>query len=423
MGKKPSESILLKRCLKRICLTFGLGLFLLMQNTIPLLADSDVIIGKSDELQQIRITGHVVDASNNPMAGVNVVESGTTNGILTGADGSYSISVASSKSVISFSFIGYATVDVTVENQTTINVTLKENVLGLQEVVVTGYGSQKKATLTGSIVNVGGDELTKSPMANVTNSLSGKLPGLIVNERSGEPGREGLNILIRGSGTLNNNSPLIIIDGVERDEISRLNPEDIQSVSVLKDASAAIYGARAANGVIIVTTKTGKLGKPVFSLSYNTAFQHPTQVPDMLDAVAYAQVYNEGDWYRQGRPDNYIPFYSADAIQKFKDGSDPVLYPNTDWMGEVLKPYSLQERASLSVNGGTEAVRYLLSFAGLHQGSAFKHMPTDYKQYNMRVKVDVNLNQYLSVGANINAIIENSDYTHIANGTNFIKFD
>ena len=316
MGKKPSESILLKRCLKRICLTFGLGLFLLMQNTIPLLADSDVIIGKSDELQQIRITGHVVDASNNPMAGVNVVESGTTNGILTGADGSYSISVASSKSVISFSFIGYATVDVTVENQTTINVTLKENVLGLQEVVVTGYGSQKKATLTGSIVNVGGDELTKSPMANVTNSLSGKLPGLIVNQRNGEPGRDDPSIHIRGTGTFDSNTsdnidpttPLVIIDGVERDYMSKLNPDDIESVSVLKDASAAIYGARAANGVIIVTTKSGKLGKPVFSFSYNTAFQHPTKVPEMLDAVTYAQVYNEGDYYRQGRPANYSHF-------------------------------------------------------------------------------------------------------------------
>jgi TonB-linked SusC/RagA family outer membrane protein len=352
---------------------------------------------------------------------VNIVEKGTTNGVLTGADGTYSITVASSKSVLSFSFIGYESTDVTVGNQTTVNVTLKESVIGLQEVVVTGYGTQRKETLTGSIVNVAGDELKKSPAPNVTTSLSGKLPGLTVNERSGEPGREGLNILIRGSGTLNNNTPLIIIDGVERGQIERLNPEDIESVSVLKDASAAIYGARAANGVIIVTTKTGKVGKPVFSLSYNTAFQHPTKIPDMLDAVAYAQVYNEGDWYRQGRPASYTPFYTADAIQKFRDGSDPILYPNTDWMGEVLKPYSLEQRASLSVNGGTEAVRYLVSFASLHQGSAFRHMPTDYKQYNMRVKVDVNLSKNLSIGANLNAIINDRKYTHINNGTNFIN--
>jgi TonB-linked SusC/RagA family outer membrane protein len=421
MEKNLSESILLKRCLKKILLVCGIGLFLLMQNTIPLLADSNVIIGKSDDLQQITITGRVVDSRNSPMVGVNVVEKGTTNGVLTGADGTYSITIASSKSVLTFSFIGYEPTDVTVGNQTTVDVTLKESVIGLEEVVVTGYGQQKKETLTGSIVNISGDELTKSPQPNIANSLSGKLPGLTVNERSGEPGREGLNILIRGSSTLNDNTPLIIIDGVERDEIERLNPEDIESVSVLKDASAAIYGARAANGVIIVTTKTGKLGKPVFSLSYNTAFQHPTKIPKMLDAVAYAQVYNEGDWYRQGRPADYIPFYSDEAIQKFRDGSDPILYPNTDWMGEVLKPYSLEQRASLSVNGGTEAVKYWISFAELHQGSAFRHMPTDYKQYNARLKVEVNLNKNLSVGANINGILNDRHYTFINNGTNFIN--
>jgi TonB-linked SusC/RagA family outer membrane protein len=407
-----------------------LKLLLLLQLTLilsfiaplrTLAGDNFSNVARKNNVQQLIIAGRVVDSQNSPLTGVNIVEKGTTNGVLTGADGTYSITVASSKSVLSFSFIGYESTDVIVGNQTTVNVTLKESVIGLQEVVVTGYGTQRKETLTGSIVNVAGDEIKKSPAPNVTTSLSGKLPGLTVNERSGEPGREGLDILIRGSGTLNDNTPLIIIDGVERGQIERLNPEDIESVSVLKDASAAIYGARAANGVIIVTTKTGKVGKPVFSLSYNTAFQHPTKIPDMLDAVAYAQVYNEGDWYRQGRPANYIPFYSDQAIQKFRDGSDPILYPNTDWMGEVLKPYSLQERASFSVNGGTEAVRYLVSFASLHQGSDFKHMPTSYTQYNMRVKVDANLNKNLSIGANLNAIINDRKYTHINNGTNFIN--
>ncbi|MFZ0282388.1 MAG: SusC/RagA family TonB-linked outer membrane protein, partial [Bacteroidales bacterium] len=308
-----------------------------------------------------------------------------------------------------------------VSDRSTLDVELISEITGLEEVVVVGYGTQKKETLTGSIATVGGNEIVKSPQPNVINSLSGKLPGLLVNERSGEPGREGLNILIRGSGTLNDNTPLIIIDGVERAEIQRLNPEDIESVSVLKDASAAIYGARAANGVIIVTTKNGKIGKPVFSLTYNTAFQHPTQIPDMLDAVAYAQVYNEGDWYRQGRPASYTPFYSDDAIQKFRDGSDPILYPNTDWMGEVLKPFSLQQRGSLSVTGGTEAVRYLLSFASMNQGSAFEHYPTDYNQYNLRAKVDINLNKNLSIGANINAIFNNRKYPHIDTGVNFVN--
>ncbi len=419
MVKKPSKSRLLKRCFKKVLLTCGIGLFLFMQNSIPVLADSNVDISKSDNLQQVRITGRVVDSNNNPMAGVNVVEKGTTNGILTGADGTYSITVASSNSTLSFSFIGYELLDVIVGNQTTVNATLKENVVGLQEVVVTGYGTQKKETLTGSIVAVGGGEIQKSPTGNVTNSLSGKLPGLTVSQRNGEPGRDDPSILIRGNGTFGDNTPLIIIDGVERGQMGKLNPEDIESVSVLKDASAAIYGARAANGVIIVTTKIGKLGKPSFSFTNNTAFQHPTMVPKVLDAVAFAQAYNEGDWYRQGRPATYLPFYTPDVIQSFSDGSNPILYPNTDWVSETLKPYSIQQRLSLQVNGGTEAVRYLASFSSLDQNSDFRHMPTNYKQYNLRLKVDINLTKNLTFGANLNAIFNDGQYTHVNNGTNF----
>jgi TonB-linked SusC/RagA family outer membrane protein len=378
-------------------------------------------VGVTD-LQQLQVSGKVTDSNTGELlVGATVVVKGTNIGVTTSADGTYTINVPDGSAILVFSYIGYTTQEVNVSGRTTLDVALVPEVTGLEEVVVTGYGTQKKETLTGSIATVGGNEIAKSPQPNVTNSLTGKLPGLMVNERSGEPGREGLNILIRGSGTLNNNTPLVIIDGVERENIERLNPEDIESVSVLKDASAAIYGARAANGVIIVTTKTGKLGKPVFSISYNTAFQHPTQIPEMLDAVAYAQVYNEGDWYRQGRPATYIPFYSDEAIQKFQDGSDPVLYPNTDWMGEVLKPYSLEQRASFSVNGGTEAVKYLISFAGLHQGSAFRHMPTDYKQYNIRAKVDVTLNENVSIGANINGIFNYREYTFVNNTTNFIN--
>ena len=375
----------------------------------------------SESAQPLTVTGKVTDTNGQPIPGVSVLVKGTTHGITTNANGEYSLSDVAEDAVLRFTFVGMNPQEIPVAGKSIINVTMEEANIGLEEVVAVGYGTQKKETMTGSISNIGGAEIENVPTPNITSTLSGKLPGLIVNETSGEPGREGLNILIRGNGTLNNNSPLIIIDGVERDEMERLNPDDIQSISVLKDASAAIYGARAANGVIIITTKTGKLGKPVFSASYNTAFQHPTKVPQMLDAVTYAQVYNEGDWYRQGRPANYTPFYSADAIQKFKDGSDPVLYPNTDWVGEVMKPYSLEQRTSLSVNGGTEAVRYLLSFAGLHQGSAFRHMPTDYKQYNMRVKVDINLNKNVTIGANINGIFNYRNYTFVNNNTNFIN--
>ncbi len=405
-----------KTGIKRFLLTINLSLI------IAFLSLSQLMAAGVTDLQQLQVRGKVTDSNTGePLIGATVLVKGTNTGVTTSVDGTYSIGVPAGSDMLVFSFIGYTAREVNVSGRTTIDVDLIPVITGLEEVVVVGYGVQKKETLTGSIATVGGNEILKSPQPNVVNSLTGKLPGLLVNERSGEPGREGLNILIRGSGTLNDNTPLVIIDGVQRDNMERLNPEDIESVSVLKDASAAIYGARAANGVIIVTTKSGKLGKPVFSLSYNFAFQHPTQIPDMLDAVAYAQVYNEGDWYRQGRPVNYIPFYSDAAIQKFRDGSDPILYPNTDWMSEVLKPFSPEQRVSFSVNGGTEAVKYLLSFASLEQGSAFKHYPTNYNQYNARVKVDVALNKNLSIAANLNAIINKRQYPHIATGVNFVN--
>ncbi len=305
-----------------------------------------------------------------PIIGANVLEKGTTNGVITDLDGNFSLTVSSS-AVLQFSYIGYAPQEVSVAGKNIINVQMKEDAEVIDEVIVVGYGSQKKETLTGSVANIRGEEIAKSPAANVSSSLTGKLPGLIVNQRSGEPGRDDPNIVIRGFGTFGDSSPLIIIDGVERDNMSRINPEDIESLSVLKDASAAIYGARAANGVILITTKNGKIGKPEFSFARNVAFSSPTVRPDMLDAPTFAQVYNEGDYYRKGRPADYTPVYSDEVIQKYRDGSDPVLYPNTDWVGETLRPFSLQTRSSLQVTGGTEAVRYLLSFGALTQGPGY----------------------------------------------------
>jgi TonB-linked SusC/RagA family outer membrane protein len=394
--------------------------------------ENDIIVVAPKRMQQQEeITGKVTDAiTGEPMVGVNVILEGTTTGVITDINGTYTISVPDlSQATLVFSFIGYIIEKVEVDNQTQINISLVADIQNLDEVVVVGYGIQKKETLTGSVVNVAGKELTKSPSPNVSNSLAGKLPGLIVNQRSGEPGRDDPNILIRGAGTFaftgdndkfwKSNAPLIIVDGVPRDLMSRLNPEDIESVSVLKDASAAIYGARAANGVILITTKKGTTGKPVFSFTLNNAFQHPTKVPKMLDAATYAEAYNEADWYRQGRPEEYTPFYSDDAIQKYRDGSDPILYPNTNWVNEVLKPYSLQQRASLQVTGGTETTRYLFSFASMNQNGDYRNTPTKYNQYNMRAKLDVDLNKNLSIGVNINAIINNSKYTVAETWINF----
>lgn len=368
--------------------------------------------------QSRRVTGRVTDMAGEPIIGANVLVKGTTNGVISDLDGNYALDVEAG-AILRFTYVGYVSQDISVDGRSTINVQMKEDTKIIEEVVVVGYGSQKKETLTGSVANIRGEEITKSPAPNVSSSLSGKLPGLVVNQRSGEPGRDDPNIVIRGFGTFGDSSPLIIIDGVERDNMSRMNPEDIESISVLKDASAAIYGARAANGVILITTKKGKVGKPEFSFNMNVAFSSPTVKPDMLDAATFAEVYNEGDWYRKGRPDEYTPVYSDEAIQKYRDGSDPILYPNTNWVDETLRPFSLQTRSSLQVNGGTESVRYLLSFGSLTQGPGYYYQKEKNRQYTFRANVNVDLSKNLTFGANISAIVNNQEHSPVATWINF----
>jgi len=366
-------------------------------------------------IQGREVTGAIVDENGGPLPGASILIKGTNQGTVSDANGRYRIEVPDQNAVLVISFIGYVTEEVTVGNQAVVDVALMPDITALQEVIVVGYGEQRKETLTGSVSNIKGEEITKSPAVNVSANLAGRLPGLIVNQRSGEPGRDDPNILIRGQGTYRDNSPLIVVDGVPRSLMSRLNPEDVESISVLKDASAAIYGARAANGVILITTKRGQQGKPVFNLSYNHAFQSPTKIPEVLDAATFAQVFNEAAWYRAGRPETgWSPPYTEEAIRKYADGSDPVRYPNTNWAKEVIKPYSTQRRVNISANGGTDEVRYFLSFGALYQDGAFRNDPTHYKQYNMRVKVDVNLTDNLNVGANLSAILNDRQFSSVA---------
>lgn len=368
---------------------------------------------------QNSIRGTVVsETDNESVIGANVMEKGTMNGTITDVDGNFTLQV-SSDAVLVISYVGFVTQEVKVGDKKSLSIRLKEDTGLLEEVVVVGYGTQKKETLTGSVVSVKGEEIVKSPAPNVSSSLSGKLPGLVVNQRSGEPGRDDPSIVVRGFGTFGDSSPLIIIDGVERDNMGRMNPDDIESISVLKDASAAIYGARAANGVILITTKKGEVGKTEFSFNFNTAFSSPTIKPKMLDSGTYAEVYNEGDWYRKGRPDTYTPIYSDEVIRKYRDGSDPVLYPNTDWLDETLRPFSLQTRTSLQASGGAENVRYLLSFGALTQGSGYYYQPVKNNQYTFRANITANLTKDLTFGANISAIVNHQKHTTIETWINF----
>ncbi len=376
---------------------------------------------------QQRITGKVL-SGDTAVTGATIQVKGKSTYSVTDANGNFSVD-ASPNATLIISSVGYITKEVNVGNNATLSVQLQSEAQILGDVVVVGYGTQKKSTLTGSVSTVSGAEITKSPSPNITSSLQGRLPGLIANQRNGVPGRDDPNILIRGTGSvpppgasfndlLNLNAPLVIIDGVPRDNMGRLNPEDIESISVLKDGSAAIYGARAANGVILITTKRGVKGKADFSLSYNYAINNPTKVPDMLDAATFAEVYNEGVFYRAGRnPANYTPQYTNDQIQKFRDGSDPILNPNTDW-ADIMLHESHLKNLNLQVNGGSDKVRYLVSFGSLQQDGNFTNNTMLYKQYNFRTKVEIELLKNFTVGANISGIIKNGRYPAAPAGGN-----
>jgi len=378
---------------------------------------------------QQRITG-TVTANGQPVLGATIQVKGTTTNTITVADGSFAINAAPTATLV-VSYVGFKDEEVNVANRTSISVNLTSLDQQLGEVIVVGYGTQKKSTLAGSISTVSGGDIVKSPSPNVTSSLQGRLPGLTANQRSGVPGRDNPQILIRGTGTvarpgasfddlLNLNAPLIVIDGVARDNdaLSRLNPQDVENISVLKDGSAAIFGARAANGVILVTTKVGKRGKPEFSFSYNYAISNPTKVVDVLDAPTFAEVYNEGVFYRANRdPANYTPQYTDAQIQKMRDGSDPNLNPNTDWIGLTLHSSHMQN-VNFQVNGGSEKVRYLLSFGSLNQNGNFTGNTMTYKQYNFRAKIDVELAKNLNFGANISGTLKNGDYPGGGNNGN-----
>lgn len=368
------------------------------------------------------IKGKVTDEKGKPLPGASILIKNSKTRTQTNEEGEFILNVTDNSAILVISYIGYEVVETGIKNKNNITVVLKQIAQVQQEIIVIGYGTQKKATLTGSVVAVSGDEIKKSPAPNITSSLEGQLPGLIVNQRSGEPGRDDPDIVIRGGSTTGDHSPLIIIDGVERSYMSRMNPEDIDSYTVLKDASAAIYGARAANGVILITTKKGKEGKPVFSLSMNNSFQHPTKVPELLNSYTYATVYNELAWYKAGMPTSgYTPTYSDFALQSYKNGSDPILYPNTNWEKEILKSSSLQTRASLQVIGGSRAVRYMMSGSYMYQNGNYKNNPTVNKQYNMHTSIDAELNKYLTVGVNINAIITDKSYAPVITWTNFFN--
>ncbi|MDI9882038.1 SusC/RagA family TonB-linked outer membrane protein [Flectobacillus longus] len=370
--------------------------------------------------QDRKITGTILDEQGAALPGANIQVKGTSKGVSADANGKYSISVPANASTLVFTFIGYATQEVEIKNQSVIDLKLVSDTKSLQEVVVVGYGTQKKVTLTGSVSDVKGSEIVKSPQPNLSNSLAGRFSGFIANNRGGEPGYDGSSYTIRGLASTGNNDVLIVVDGIpgQIGGLERLDPNDIESISVLKDASAAVYGSRAANGVILVTTKRGTTGKPTISYSFNQGFSTPTRLPKLADAPTYATILNEIDYYNNPAG-GMNQHYSAAEITKFANGSDPLNYPNTNWQKEALQSVALQNQHSLTVNGGNENTRYFMSIGMINQDGLLKNGATKYNQYNFRSNIDANVTKDFKVSLSLSGRQEDRQYPISSAGNTF----
>ena len=345
------------------------------------------------------VSGTVVDASGLPVIGAGVLIEGTSTGAVTDENGKYSIEVPSGDSILEFSCMGYQTLKVSLDGRRVIDVTLREDTQFLDEVVVVGYGTQKKVNLTGSVSMVDSDEISARPISSVSSGLQGLLPGVTVVNPNGQPGESNTTIRVRGIGTIGNANPLILIDGVEGD-ISAINPEDIESVSVLKDAaSASIYGSRAANGVLLVTTKKvnkASDSKARVSLGAYFGLQTPTRLPQMCDAIEFMTLDNEA---RQNVGTS--PAWTEDQFAKVRDNTDPNFFANTDWLSQVLNKFAPQQNYNVTLSGSLGSSGYMLSYRYFDQKGLTVGSSTGEKRHNVRFKMDTKLLDRLTLSSNL----------------------
>lgn len=360
--------------------------------------------------QNVGVSGIVKDESSSPMGGVFVLIKGTTTGTTSDAVGAFSLPTAKEGDVLEFSFIGYLSQTLKV-GSAKVEVQMHPDNLQIEETVVIAYGTQKKVTVTGSVSNVSNETLMKAPVASLGNALSGNLPGVQTVQYSGMPGGDDPVIRVRGIGSLNSSEPLVLVDGVER-EFSQIDPNEVADISILKDASAtAVFGVRGANGVILVTTKRGDEGKPMVSFSASAGLQQVTHFIDLTDSYTYANAYNNAQLGDGVSSDNLR--FSPEAIQHFKDGDMPTVYPNTNWLDYVMRKAAWQQQYNASVSGGTKTAKYFVSVGMLDQDGLFKTFNTGknnnfkYRRYNYRANVDLSLSKRSTLSINIGGRVEN----------------
>lgn len=361
--------------------------------------------------QSITITGTVTDGKGIPLPGVSVMEKNTTNGVQTNFDGEYTIQVQSQNAVLVYSYIGMKSQEQAVGSQTVLNVQLENDLESLDEVVLVGYGRQKKISVVGAQSTIEAEEL-EQPVANIGTMLAGRVSGLTGVQRSGLPGKDAADIWIRGIGTFANSGPLILVDGVQR-SLNDINPIDIESFTILKDASAtAVYGIRGANGVILIETKKGKIGKPKVMVDYFEGITQFTRVPDLVDGVTYMRLANEALTTRGQEPK-----FDEEYIQRTASGYDPLLYPNVDWMDEVFNDYGRNRKATVNVNGGSQDSRYYVSLGYYDETGLFVtdglenyDSTTRFKRYNFTSNLTVDITRTTNIQLGVRGYLSEGIY-------------
>jgi len=361
------------------------------------------------------IEGRVVDERGEALEGVSIYIKGTETGVKTDNNGLFAIEATQDSVTLLVTYVGFVTQERQVAKGSSVNIILKEDLSALDEVVVVAFGTQKKATVTGAIASIQTKEIKQSPAANLAVTLAGRLPGLTALQRSGEPGRDHTALFLRGIGTLNSTAPIILVDGVER-EMTYIDPNEVENVTILKDASStALFGVRGANGVILVTTKRGASGKPYIGFTYEYGIQDFTRSPSMVSSYDWARLKNEA--WRNDNPDvdpndpvNQPP-YSEYALDRFRYQDYPEAYPNTNWQVLLFNDYVAQKRYNLNLSGGGDYVQYFVNVGFLDQGGQWRIDPevTDYdpsaflNRYNFRSNIDAKLNKSGTLTTFLNA--------------------
>lgn len=366
--------------------------------------------------QNISVTGIVTDSKNEPLIGVTLKIVGTTQGTITDIDGNYSLVNVPGDAQIEVSYVGMRSQVLAVNGRNRIDVVLLDDTELLEEVVVVGYGIQKKASVTAAIATVDTKSLKQSSSANLSSALAGRLPGLTAVQSSGQPGNDMVNLYLRGAGTLNDSSPLILIDGIPRNNISKIDPNEVESVSILKDASAtAVFGVRGANGVIMITTRRGQPGKSELNISVDQSMQQFLVKADRLNSWEFAELRNQA--YLNDNPgaaDADMPFTQY-MIDQYRNGTDNVFYPNRDVYHDYFRDWAPQTRVNANFNGGGDKFTYFLNAGYIGQGGNFKTEPKSslgydpsysMDRYNFRGNIDYNIASNLKASLNIATYLE-----------------